>query len=64
MIVLCEGILKLYLCALERINIFTLSESHSHFVLRSPVRHCELNPMELIWANAKGSLLAITQLSR
>ena len=24
-----------------------------HFVLRLPVRHCELNPIELIWANCK-----------
>ena len=27
--------------------------SHGHFVLRTPVRHCELNPIELIWANVK-----------
>ncbi|XP_046584928.1 uncharacterized protein LOC124291904 [Haliotis rubra] len=31
-----------------------LAAQHGHVVLRSPVRHCELNPMELIWANCKG----------
>ena len=31
-----------------------LAESHGHFVLRTPVRHCELNPIELIWAQVKG----------
>lgn len=30
-----------------------LAMSHGHFVLRTPVRHCELNPIELIWANVK-----------
>ena len=28
-------------------------EENGHFVLRSPVRHCELNPIELIWAEMK-----------
>jgi hypothetical protein len=27
---------------------------HGHEVLRTPVRHCELNPIELIWAQVKG----------
>ena len=31
--------------------------SHGHFVLRLPVRHCELNPIELIWANVKSYLV-------
>ena len=30
-----------------------LAGQHGHFVLRLPVRHCELNPIELIWANCK-----------
>ena len=29
------------------------SEENGHFVLRRPVRHCELNPIELIWAQMK-----------
>ena len=27
---------------------------HGHEVIRTPVRHCELNPIELIWAQVKG----------
>ena len=30
-----------------------LAGEQGHFVLRLPVRHCELNPIELIWANCK-----------
>ena len=30
-----------------------LAGEHGHFVLCLPVRHCELNPIELIWANCK-----------
>ena len=30
-----------------------LAEKHGHFVLRTPVRHCELNPIELVWAQVK-----------
>jgi transposase len=27
---------------------------HGHEVLRNTVRHCEFNPIELIWAQVKG----------
>jgi hypothetical protein len=27
---------------------------HGHEVIRTPVRHYELNPIELIWAQVKG----------
>ena len=33
-----------------------LAGEQGHFVLRLPVRHCELNPIELIWANCKNSV--------
>ena len=31
-----------------------IANLHGHEVLRTPVRHCELNPIELIWAEVKG----------
>ena len=31
-----------------------ITNLHGHEVLRIPVRHCELNPIELIWAQVKG----------
>ena len=31
-----------------------ISNLHRHEVIRTPVRHCELNPIELIWAQVKG----------
>ena len=31
---------------------------HGHFVLRTPIRHCELNAIELIWAQVKGYVKA------
>ena len=31
-----------------------IANLHGHKVLRTPVRHCELNPIELIWAQIKG----------
>jgi hypothetical protein len=31
-----------------------IADLHGHEVLRNPVRHCELNPIELIWAQVKG----------
>jgi hypothetical protein len=31
-----------------------IANLHGHEVLRIPVRHCELNPIELIWAQVKG----------
>ena len=31
-----------------------ISNLHGHKVLRTSVRHCELNPIELIWAQVKG----------
>ncbi len=30
------------------------ANQHSHDVLRLPVGHCELNPIELVWAQVKG----------
>jgi hypothetical protein len=33
-----------------------IANLHGHEVLRTPVRHCELNPIELIWAQVKGFL--------
>ena len=30
-----------------------LAEKHGHRVLRTPVRHCELNPIELVWGQVK-----------
>jgi hypothetical protein len=32
----------------------TIANLHEHEVLRTPVRHCELNSKELIWAQVKG----------
>jgi hypothetical protein len=32
----------------------SLGSSSSKSILRTPVRHCELNPIELIWAQVKG----------
>jgi hypothetical protein len=31
-----------------------IANLHGHEVLRTPVRHCELNQIELIWAQVKG----------
>ena len=31
-------------------------EQNGHFVLRTPVRHCELNPIELVWAMVKSAV--------
>ena len=31
-----------------------IANLHGHAVIRTPVRHCELNPTELIWAQVKG----------
>ena len=31
-----------------------IANLHGHEVLRTPVRHCELNPIKLIWAQVKG----------
>ena len=31
-----------------------LAEQHGHTVLRLPIAHCELNPIELAWASVKG----------
>jgi hypothetical protein len=31
-----------------------IANIHGREVLRTPVRHCELNPIELIWAQVKG----------
>jgi hypothetical protein len=33
-----------------------IANLHGHEVLRTLVRHCELNPIELIWAQVKGFL--------
>ena len=30
------------------------ANQHSHDVLRLPFGHCELNPIELVWAQVKG----------
>ena len=30
------------------------AQQHGHRVLRLPVAHCELNPIELAWASVKG----------
>ena len=30
------------------------ANQHSHAVLRLPVGHCELNPIEVVWAHVKG----------
>ena len=30
-----------------------IAENHGHAIVRTPVRHCELNVIELIWANMK-----------
>ena len=30
-----------------------IAEHHGHIVVRTPVRHCELNVIELLWANVK-----------
>ena len=31
-----------------------MAKEHGFEVLRSPIAHCELNPIELIWAQVKG----------
>jgi transposase len=31
-----------------------IANLHGHKVIRTPVRHCELNPIELIWVQVKG----------
>ena len=31
-----------------------IAAGHGHDVLRLPVDHCELNPIELVWAQSKG----------
>jgi hypothetical protein len=31
-----------------------ITNLHGHEVIRTPVRHCELNPIELKWAQVKG----------
>jgi transposase len=31
-----------------------IAKLHGHEVIRTPVRHCELNKIELIWAQVKG----------
>jgi transposase len=38
----------------ETLKIDKIANLHGHEVLRTPVRHCELNPIELIWAQVKG----------
>ena len=35
-------------------KIDRIANLHGHEVIRTPVRHCELNPIELIWAQVKG----------
>jgi hypothetical protein len=37
-------------------HILLFANLLGHEVLRTPVRHCELNPIELIWAHVKGSV--------
>lgn len=37
-------------------KIDQLAKDHRHIVLRLPPYHCELNPIELIWANIKGNV--------
>ena len=36
-----------------------IANLHGHEVLRTPVRHCELNPIEFIWAQVKGFVAKI-----
>jgi hypothetical protein len=36
-----------------------IANLHGHEVLRTPVRHCELNPIELIWAQVKGYIQSV-----
>ena len=31
-----------------------IADLHGHEVIRTSVRHCEINPIELIWAQVKG----------
>ena len=31
-----------------------IANLHGHEVRRTPIRHCELNPIEFIWAQVKG----------
>jgi hypothetical protein len=31
-----------------------IANLHGHEILRTPVRHCELNPIELTWTQVKG----------
>ena len=56
-----DGMVKSELLQLVRMNpqrtIYktdTVAEAAGHSVLRLPIAHCELNPIELVWAQVKG----------
>ena len=42
----------------------SLAGEQGHFVLRLPVRHCELNPIELVWANCKNYVARMNTTSK
>ena len=41
-----------------------LANAHGFEVLRSPVAHCELNPIELVWAQVKGWVTRLNETFR
>ena len=56
-----DSMLKSELLGLVRLNSIAtvyrtdvIDEAEGHSVLRLPIAHCELNPIELIWAQVKG----------
>ena len=48
-----HDLIKPHKCS-PRYKTDDIAEANGHHVLRTPVRHCELNPIELIWAQVKG----------
>ena len=56
-----DSMLKIELLQLVRFNSVPtvyktdiVAEAAGHCVLRLPIAHCELNPIELVWAQVKG----------
>lgn len=47
---------RLTMPGLQKYRIDDIAEQHGHTVLRLPPYHCELNPIELVWSQVKGSI--------
>lgn len=46
-------IVKIHKGRFQKYRVDTMAEEHGHRVLRLPPYHCQLNPIELIWAQVK-----------